>query len=127
MKRGKKTARQKAVELADKECRELVMLLEPVCVICHKPGRGDPSHFFSRTRYSTRWDLRNVHNNDKRCHIGFHMVSPKPYTDFMYAKYGKVEFDALEAKSNQVTKFSTEDILAIAESLKQRRLELEGR
>ena len=123
----KRNPRQRAIALADKECTELVMVLETRCVLCHKPIRGDPSHFFSRTRYSTRWEPMNVHNNCKGCHIGYHMVSPKPYTDFMYRILGKVEFDALERRSNQVTKLSTSDILAIADSLKRRRLELEGK
>ena len=57
----------------------------------------------------------------------FHRVNPKEYTDWMYRKLGKEGFDALERKSIQVTKLTTADILGIAESLRQRRLELEAR
>ena len=126
MKRRSSTPRAKAIKLADDECRELVMLLEPNCVICDLPRRGDPSHYFSRTRYSTRWDTDNVHNQCRGCHMEFTFRNPKEYTDWMYRKLGKEGFDALERKSNQVTKLTTADILATADSLRQRRLELEG-
>jgi hypothetical protein len=125
MKKRSSTPRAKAIKQADYECRELVMMKEPFCVTCGKPGRGDPSHYFTRRRFGTRWDTDNLHNQCQACHLAiYHNQNPKEYTDWMYRKLGKEGFDALERKSNQVTKLTTADILAIAESLRQRRLEL---
>ena len=58
--------------------------------------------------------------------MSFHKVNSKPYNDFIRSKLGQEQLDALELFSNQVAKYTVDDILEIAYNLKQRRLELEG-
>ena len=128
MRRRSSTPRAKAIKLADDECRELVMLLEPNCVTCDKPGRGQWSHYISKGHHNTRWDLRNTHNQCYTCHIvQFHLTDPTAYHDFILSAIGQEEFDKMRTLGNAPSHFKTADILAIAESLRQRRLELEGK
>ena len=118
----KRSPRQRAVKMADDECRELVMLKEPCCVTCGKPGRGDWSHYITKSHYNTRWDIRNTHNHCRRCHMIFHDIDPTAYHDFMIQFLGQEEFDKMRLLGNQSSNFSTQDIIDIAKDLKDSRL-----
>jgi len=126
MKRRSSTPRAKAIKQADDECRELVMAQEPACVICGEPGRGQWSHYIKRDHYAVRWDTRNVHNMCSGCHMVFHEHDPTAYHDFVLYSLGQEEFDKMRALGNAPSHFKTADILAIAESLRQRREAING-
>ena len=135
IKRNPKSPRHKAKEIAFDALRDFVLVRDGGCVLCGarlgdwRNGRRiifQCSHFFSRAKESTAWDTRNAYCQCKSCHMSFHKVNSKPYNDFIRSKLGQEQLDALELFSNQVAKYTVDDILEIAYNLKQRRLELEG-
>ena len=67
-------------------------------------------HFFTRARYSTRWDDDNSRVQDYRCNValgGNYII----YTRKMLAELGEDRFAALELKSNTIAKVPTSDLV----------------
>ena len=67
-------------------------------------------HFFTRARYSTRWDDDNSRVQDYRCNValgGNYII----YTRKMLAELGEKRFNALELKSNTLIKVPTSELI----------------
>ena len=74
---------------------------EAVCVTCGKKADWaamQNGHFYSRGRFSTRWDEDNCHVQCMRCNVILH-GNYIAYTKFMIDRYGREFVDELERKS----------------------------
>lgn len=73
----------------------------------------DAGHFQTRTKYSTRWDERNVNAQCKGCNMkngGQQYVHGKEIDK----KYGEGTADEIVCLSNQIVKFSTQELRDMA-------------
>ena len=66
-------------------------------------------HFFSRSRYGTRWDEVNCHTQCVACNM-FLKGNYINYTRYMIDRYGREAVDELEIKSKTPIKIPTNDI-----------------
>lgn len=117
-----KTARQKAIEEADKKW-SLRIRAKCKCELCGKEGdikSFDAHHIKKRSNMSTRWDLDNGACLCKGCHrFKVHMDTLKA-AELIYKlqKKRKAEwYTNLVKKSNQIVKYTTQEIKNITKSL----------
>lgn len=66
-------------------------------------------HYFTRGRYSTRWDEANCHVQCKRCNIFLH-GNYITYTFYMLETYGKPFIDELEKRSLTLRRYTHDDL-----------------
>jgi len=95
------------------------------CVTCGdtKPWKEmQNGHFYSRSRYATRWDENNCNVQCMKDNIFLkgHYIA---YTKYMLDKHGRDFVDDLEVRSKQLHKISTveleEKIVEFTEKVKQ--------
>ena len=120
MARGLNT-RSKIVAALDKEF-SIWVRLSPAddygMVLCYTCGvrkhwkKVDAGHFQTRAKYSTRWDVMNVKAQCKKCN----MANGGQQYEFgkkLDQEYGDGTADSVLAKSNQLVKFSDQELLSI--------------
>ena len=116
--RKQKTPRQKAVALADKHFSEYIRRRDRRCVCCGSTNNLQCGHLFSRKNYSTRWEPLNAYCQCSGCNLR-HEYDPYTLTSYFIDLYGKEAYDDLHLKHVTPKKYTTAEILQIAESYKR--------
>lgn len=78
------------------------------CISCGKIKpieKADCGHFFSRRRFSVRWDEKNAHAECAFCNR-FDSEHLLRYRENLIQKIGQKEFDRLEIRASQTVKIS---------------------
>ena len=70
----------------------------------------DAGHFMGRGKYATRWDERNVKSQCKKCN-GFRSGEQYLFAKHLDEEYGKGTADELVYQSNQLAKFTNDELL----------------
>ncbi len=87
------------------------------CVVCGKKEYLNSHHIYSRTSFSTRWDL----NNGITLCSGHHTLksdfsahkTPTEFVEFLIKRYGQKYIDDLKIKKNSFYSFNYEEILSL--------------
>ena len=93
----RKITRKGLVRALDKLVSQIVILRDKKCVVCGSTNKLGCGHLFTRTYYSTRWDLQNCHAQCRNCNFR-HEHDPYPYTEYYLNKFGKQSYDLLHAR-----------------------------
>ena len=109
-----KVSRGKLVRKLDSVYSQYIRLKDSVggdatCVTCGitKPWKElQNGHFYTRGRYSTRWDDDNCHVQCYRCNVAL-KGNYIAYTKYMINRYGMDFVDELERKSLNSEKITT--------------------
>jgi hypothetical protein len=70
----------------------------------------DAGHFMGRGKYATRWDEQNVKPQCKKCN-GFRSGEQYLFSKHLDEEYGKGTADELVYQSNQLAKFTNDELL----------------
>ena len=110
----KKTPRKKAVERLDKAFSKYIRQRDGMCVLCKSRENLQCGHLITRSKYSTRWDEWNCfaqcagHNYEHEGH-------PEKFTLWYLRTFGAPKYVDLVERSNKIRKFTTEELLTLAE------------
>lgn len=128
VKKKKAETRGKLVKKLDQVFSRYIRLLEPeFCVTCNdaKPRKElQNGHFYTRGRYSTRWDEMNCHPQCYKCNVILNGNYIK-YTMYMINRYGTDAVNDLEIKSTTQQKIPTPTLKDLIEEYKEKVKELE--
>jgi len=114
----KKTSRGALVRKLDKLVSEMVRVRDAKCVVCGSTYMLQAGHLFTRTSYSTRWDLLNVHVQCAGCNFR-HNGDAWPYTNWFIETYGKDKLVELHAKHRTIAKFKDWELQELYNQLKE--------
>lgn len=110
MKRGKKSERKKLVEKLDAVFSKFIRERDSgICPICRKREVEQCFHLITRAKYNTRWDTDNCFGSCAGCNYA-HEYNPHPATLYWIQKYSQQAYEDLVLKSNQIAKFSNEQL-----------------
>ena len=114
----KKPSRKAAVLKADKYfslyIREIAKKEYGNCPFCRKEAIVHCFHFFSRSNYATRWDENNATGSCAGCKYRMEFA-PYPFNKWYADQHGQIALDELNKKHHTIAKFSTQDLLDIAD------------
>ena len=111
---------------ADQMFSKAIRLRDKKCVRCHSPVRfndqGVPvshqaSHFYGRSRESTRFSLDNVDTLCHGCHKIWGSDDKEAYRDFKVKQLGKKGFQALTVEAMTIKKKDRKMAYIIAKKL----------
>ena len=112
----KKTPRKKAVERLDKAFSKFIRQRDGMCVMpdCYKTQNLHAGHLITRCKYSVRWDEENCF---AQCagHNFEHENHPEKFTLWYIKMFGPARYIDLVERSNKIRKFTTVELLAMAE------------
>ena len=83
------------------------------CVLCGSRDRLTNGHLITRSKYSTRWDIRNGFCQCVGCNMR-HEYDFTPYVEWWTKRFGDHEYHQLVADSNRIRKYTDEDLKEIA-------------
>jgi len=88
-------------------------------------SRMDAGHFQTRAKYSTRWDERNVKPQCKHCNMtnGGHQYE---FAKRLDAEFGQGTAEQVVIESNQVRKYTTQEIVDLTALYRRRLRDLES-
>jgi hypothetical protein len=124
MSKKPKTDRKSAVKRADKWFSAYIRARDGYRSVLsgEGPEHGHVmhcGHVISRARYATRWDEDNAFCQTAGENF-LHEHDPYPFFQWYIDRFGKDALDELHRKSRETKKYSTQDILDIAEHYRQR-------
>ena len=115
-----KTDRKKLIKMLDKLVSEYIRNRDMRCVICHTKERLTNGHLFSRTHYSTRWDVHEGGNC--ACQCGpcnmSHEFNAGPFTSWYINKFGIEMYDTLLQRHNKVSKLKDAQLEVMIDDVK---------
>jgi len=97
---------------------QIVIKRDGRCVICGSTEKLGNGHLFTRTAYSTRWDLVNS-NCQCWSHNYLHEYDPAPYTTWFIKKYGMNAYETLHLKFATTHKYSDAQLVELLEELQK--------
>lgn len=89
------------------------------CEVCGKQEYLHAHHIFTRSKHSTRWDLKNGVCLCYHHHFNFAHETPMEFHDWLIEVKGQEFVDQLRLKSNQIAKFSMEQKMEMIEKLEE--------
>lgn len=101
----------------DKLVSQIVNKRDEKCVTCGSIEQPTCGHLFSRSHYSTRWDLMNCFKQCWPCNFK-HEFDWKPFNDWFENKFGKEAMLELYNKWKTVKKWKTYELQELYEELK---------
>jgi hypothetical protein len=107
----------------DKDFSLLVRAMDPVCFWppCGKPS-ANCFHFFTRSKWSIRWDLRNATGSCAGHNILYEQ--DQAFIDdvriWFVGKFGQDVWDTLKRDGNRLANFSNDELAAILDGIRQR-------
>jgi len=117
----KKPNRKLLVRKLDKAVSEFVRERDKVCVQCGSDLQLGNGHIFTRTNYSTRWDISidgNCHCQCWKCNFFHSQRDNWKYYSWYIDKFGQEKFDILYQRHNQVAKITTYELEIKLEEIK---------
>lgn len=119
----KKPTRKTLIRNLDKVVSQIVRKRQPYCVVCGSREKLTCGHLFSRTNYSTRWDLGNCFTQCLSCNLR-HEYSPAPFTIWYIKKYGMEEYEELNQQHTTARKWKDYELKELLEKYKSMLKEL---
>jgi len=120
MKRKKRTDRAKIVDALDREVSRIIRA-RGRCVCCGGSQNMTNGHLFTRTDYSTRWDITEDGNCQPQC-VGCnlrHEHDSYPYTAWYIAKFGLEQYHELHRRHKAVRIIKTFELEELLTTLKE--------
>ena len=117
---AKKPSRKTLVKKCDKIVSLYIRARDKYCVVCGSPERLTNGHLFSRTAYSTRWDI----TKDGNCHCQCwgcnyrHEFDPYPYMQWYRSNFGSKKLDDMHTRFKQTKKYSNVDLEELYEKVR---------
>lgn len=90
------------------------------CGLCGKVAPLQWNHLVSASKYSTRWNMLNIHAFCRGCNMR-HEHHPQYYTVWWIKRYGAEAYAELVEKSNQPANFKSKDLKRMIEQAKTRK------
>jgi len=113
-----KTERKKLVDKLDQLTSQIVRLYEHgKCEHCGKEAT-QVHHYFTRSRYSVRWDFDNLLAVCFGCHTFWCHKYFEECRDYLISRIGEESFSKLKLKSNKIANFSVVDLRQMVEEYK---------
>jgi hypothetical protein len=109
----RKPSRKGVVKKLDAVVSKFIIQRDKRCVTCGSADQPNNGHLFTRTAYSTRWDVTpdgNCHQQCWPCNFR-HEHDPYPFTNWYIGTFGKEKYDALHRRFVTVHKYSTPQLL----------------
>lgn len=102
----KLSERKKLVKELDRVVSLFIRARDKECVICGSRERLQNGHLFTRTAYSTRWDITEDGNCHCQCatHNYIHEMDSYPFTKWYLNNFGEQAYDELHLRHKQVCK-----------------------
>ena len=117
---SKKVSRKSLVRKLDKLVSQIVIKRDGgKCVVCGSSKQLGAGHLFSRSHYSTRWDLTNVFCQCWACNFRHKIGDPLVYYNWFWLKFNRNKFETLYNRWKTVKKFSNKDLEQLYERLKK--------
>ena len=116
---AKLSKRKKIVKKLDAVTSKYIRLRDKKCVQCLKTESLTNGHVFSRTSYSTRWDISkdgNCHTQCWGCNFK-HGRDNYDYYKWYQDKFGVEKFDELRFKFKSSVKYHLADLEELYEEL----------
>jgi len=115
----KKTARQRAIKKADDAFSLYIRTRDKRCVLCGKETELTAGHLITRSRWSVRYDEDNVFCQCTSCNLK-HEYYPEIFTAWYISRFGEKKYEELVIKSQQPKKYTTQELLELAEYYKEK-------
>jgi hypothetical protein len=124
MSKNRKVSRKTAVRRADYWFARYIKLRDGYRSVLSGEGEEHGhtmhcGHLITRRRYATRWDEANAFCQTAGENF-LHEHDPYPFFRWYIERFGKDALDALDTKSRQTTKYTTNEILDIADAFKKK-------
>lgn len=118
MKKRKTSERAKLERECDKLWSEAIRLRDKACRYpdCKK-RKIQAHHIFTRKYRSVRWELLNGVGLCAGHHLFWAHTEPEKFRDYILAKLGVDQFEALKQRAYQPAKYSIDDLQVIKASL----------
>ena len=98
IKKLKKPSRKSLIKKLDKLVSGIVRKRDGnKCVVCGSTFQLTCGHIFSRSAYSTRWDLENCHAQCWKENFN-HEYDPYPFINWFIKKFGQKKLDELHKR-----------------------------
>ena len=116
----KKVSRKSLVRKLDAVVSKIVIKRDGGrCVVCGSRKQLGAGHIFSRSHYSTRWDLTNVFCQCWGCNYRHKVADPMVYYNWYWLKFSRKNFETLYARWKTIKKFSNNDLELLLVKLKK--------
>ena len=112
----RKISRKGLVKKLDHIVSRIVIARDKQCVVCGSTYRLTCGHVFSRTAYSTRWDLTNCFAQCWSCNFK-HTYDTYPYLNWYVKKFGQDALDELHVKYRTINKLKDYQLLELYQVL----------
>ena len=112
----KKNPRKEAVKYADAWFAQYIKQRDKHCVTCGGTNVLQCSHIFQGRHESTKWRDDCAYTQCKGCHHAFHVKSQMPLLRYAERQVGHDWLDHLWEVNNRVSKFTTDEIMMIADN-----------
>jgi len=103
---AKKVIRKRLVKELDKIVSQIVIKRDEKCVTCGSKEQLTCGHIFSRSHYSTRWNLKNCHAQCWPCNYKYKMQDTIFYYNWYVNTFGLDEAKALYEEWKTIRKFT---------------------
>jgi hypothetical protein len=116
----KKPSRKTLVKKLDQAVSLYIRNRDKACVVCGSSERLNNGHIFSRTAYSTRWDI----TEDGNCHAQCwpcnyrHEHDSYPFNNWYIMKFGKDKWDELHRRYSTPQKYKDFELIELIEHIK---------
>lgn len=115
----RKTSRAGLIRKLDKAVSAFTLAREASCVTCGSTEKGTNGHLFSRTAYSTRFDITedgNCHRQCWPCNYR-HEFDPYPYMSWYEMEFGKKKLEELHRRYRTPVKLKDSDLKNMIEAI----------
>ena len=96
------------------------------CERCNRTNNLQAAHIYSRSRMSTRFDLKNILCLCPDCHMNFAHKNPLEFAEFVEKFLGEEETDRLTLRANLPRKFEIYELEDLLTRFNDIAKELEG-
>jgi hypothetical protein len=110
-KKGK--SRKYLIKKLDGLISKFVIKRDKRCVVCASTKQLGCGHVFSRSHYSTRWDLSNCFCQCWACNYRHKVGDPMVYYNWFQKKFGRKKFEALYNRWKEESHYKTNDLLEL--------------
>lgn len=116
----KKPSRKTLVKKLDQAVSLYIRNRDKACVVCGSSERLNNGHLFSRTAYSTRWDVTedgNCHAQCWPCNFR-HERDAYPFNNWYIMKFGKDKWDELHRRYATPQKYKDFELIELLNYIK---------
>lgn len=114
--------RKKLVKELDTAVSIYIRKRDAECVVCGSTQRLQNGHLFSRTAYSTRWDITEDGNCHAQCatHNYIHEMDSYPFTKWYLNNFGEKKYDELHRRYETPVKYKDFQLQEMLDDVKRK-------